>query len=387
MTDPYSWIDNQLDSLRKRSQYRSLQIRQSPHVGGKVQIDGEQLIDFGSNDYLGLSSDARLVDAIKTQTGYLGWGSGASPSIHGRGALHAQLESELAQFEGTESALLFPTGYAANVGSISALVGSGDTIFSDEENHASIIDGCRLSRADVKIYRHNDLDHLRECIGATSSTGRKLVVTDSLFSMKGDLAKLPELAQICDQHGFMLLVDEAHATGVLGANGQGVAEHLGVNSSQLIKVGTLSKAIGCHGGFVAGKQKVIDWLVNQSRTYIFSTAFPEANCAAAIMALKIVTTDNSPRIQLLQQAESLRELLKPIGLVPEESSSQIIPLILSDSDLTLTVQQKLREKGFYVPGIRPPSVKPGESLLRISLNSTHNEEMIEGLVSAISNSV
>ena len=285
-----NWIDDVLDKLEKDHLLRSLTIRESPHVAGKVQIGGKQLIDFGSNDYLGLSAEQKLVDAVKSNSGYVGWGSGASPLIHGRGTLHARLEQELARFENCESALTFTSGFAANVGAISSLVDSEDVIFSDQLNHASIIDGCRLSGADIQVYRHADANHLSELITQSEKQyRRRLIVTDGLFSMDGDLAPLPDLVDLAQEHEAMLLVDEAHATGVFGANGRGVSEHFGVHEKVDVIVGTLSKSLGCHGGFVAGTESLIRWLINRARSYIFSTAVPDATCMAAVTSMHLVS--------------------------------------------------------------------------------------------------
>lgn len=378
-----NWIDEKLEQVKSQDRYRSLTVRESPHVAGQVQIDGQQFLDFGSNDYLGLSSHPALVDIVKSNAGYVGWGSAASPLIHGRGTLHARLEQAIADFEQTESSLTFTSGFAANVGVITSLVGKGDAIFSDAKNHASIIDGCRLSGADVFVYRHVEVDHLAELLQASPADQKKLIVTDGLFSMDGDLAPLTDIVELAQTHNAMVMVDEAHATGVLGACGRGVAEHCGVKDAVDVTVGTLSKSLGCHGGFVAGSEKLIDWITNSARTYIFSTAVPEATCMAAVKALELVSEMGEARKRLLEKSSRLRESLQTIGLNVGSSTSQIIPLILGNESLTLKGYHWLKEAGLFVPAIRPPSVPAGESMLRISLNSEHTEEMIGRLLQGI----
>lgn len=383
MNDSLAWIGEELNALEAIDQKRTLAIRESPHVGGQVQFNGSQLIDFGSNDYLGLSANARLVDAVKMHVGYAGWGAGASPLISGRGTLHVRLEKELAEFKGSESAMLFPTGYAANVGTITAMVGNEDVIFSDSKNHASIIDGCRLSKAKTAIYRHSDIDHLGSLISESKGFRRRLIVTDALFSMDGDLAKLPQLVEIARSNDAMLMIDEAHSTGVFGKNGRGVAEHFGLTHEIDITVGTLSKALGSHGGFVAGSQMLKDWLANSARSYIFSTACPDASCMATVAALEVIQQEPHRGAELLRASESFRNRVVALGFDVGASESQIIPLIFGENKKVVEMQKKLLKAGFFVPAIRPPAIQAGESMLRISLNAMHTEEMIEKFLATL----
>lgn len=385
MADPLAWLTDELRAWEAQGLRRHLQKRSGPQLGSEVNYQGRAYLNFGSNDYLGLAAAPELIAAVQQQLQTLGWGAGASPLVTGRGELHAQLERELACFEGTDAALLFPTGYAANVGAITALVGREDVIFSDAKNHASIIDGCRLSGARLLVYPHNDVDALARLLDEHAANARRrLIVTDSLFSMDGDLAPLATLSQLAAQHHAMLLVDEAHATGVFGAQGRGVSELQGCEAGVHIRVGTLSKALGSHGGFVAGSQTLIDWLANRARPYVFSTAAPEALAAAGLAALAIVREQPQRRRQLLQNAAELRENLRSRGLNVGASQSQIIPVILGDPERTMQASLQLREQGLWVPGIRPPSVPPGESLLRISLTVAHTPEMVERLIEALS---
>jgi 8-amino-7-oxononanoate synthase len=384
VSDPLAWIDEALDQLDRSSLRRHLATRTSPQRPARIELDGQALVNFSSNDYLALAADERLVAQARAAAAEYGWGSGASSLVTGRSAVHERLERELAAFEGTQAALLFPTGYAANLGTIPALVGKQDTIFSDALNHASLIDGCRLSGARVVIYRHADVDHLRELLAASPASGRRLIVTDALFSMEGDLAPLAELASLAQEHAAMLLVDEAHATGVFGPRGRGVCEALGVESGVHVRVGTLSKALGSLGGFVAGSQRLIDWLANRARPYVFSTAAPAAAAAAALAALKVVRDEPQRRWELLARAEALRQQLAQLGLPVAGSQSQIVPVVLGEPSRVLAAAERLRQRGLWVPPIRPPSVPPGRALLRISLTWGHTEEHCQALVAALS---
>jgi len=373
--DPLDWIDDDLRRLESAGLRRHLAIRSGPQLPNAISIDGKQLCNFGSNDYLGLAADERLARAAANALESTGWGSGASPLVSGRQTLHAQLESDLAAFEDAEAALVFPTGFAANVGTIASLVGRGDVIFSDAKNHASIIDGCRLSGARVEIYPHSNMHVLLDLLKRAAGFRRRLIVTDSLFSMDGDLARLAELAQLAEQHHAMLMIDEAHATGVFGQHGRGIAEHLNVEDGVHVRVGTFSKALGSVGGFVVGARKLIDLLANRARTYVFSTAAPAATCSASHAAIKIVRDEPDRRIQLLERAAKLRSRLQESGWQIGLSRSQIVPVILGDPQKTMTFATKLRERGMFVPGIRPPTVPEGESLLRVSLSYLHSDEM------------
>lgn len=382
---PLSWIDRELDDLRQRGLYRQLRVR-SGRQSVRVTIDAHERINFGSNDYLGLAGDPRLSAAVVAAVEQEGWGSGASPLVTGYSRIHQQLEQRLAEFEGAEAAMLFTSGFAANAGTIAALVGPGDTVFTDRKNHASLLDGCRLSRADVRAYPHNDVQRLSALLQRAGRTGRRLIVTDGLFSMDGDLAALPELAELAERHGAMLLVDEAHATGVFGQHGRGTAEHFGVEAQVPVRIGTLSKALGSVGGFVAGSRSLIDWLINRARPYVFSTAAPAAVAAAALAALEIVRQEPERRTALLARAGSLRGVLRERGWDISSSASQIIPVRIGQPERAVALAARLYERGLLVPAIRPPTVPEGESCLRISLNTRHSEEMIASLVSGLEQS-
>ncbi len=387
--DPLAWVDEELDRLERAALRRTLAVRGGAQTA-RVALDGTSLINFGSNDYLGLAADARLVVAAEAACRDHGWGSGASPLVSGRSAVHAELERRLAEFEGTEAALVFPSGFAANAGVIPALVDEPDAIFADAKNHASLIDGCRLSPARRFVYPHADCVALKTMLQSAGQFRRRLIVTDTLFSMDGDLAPLPRLAELAAAHGAMLLVDEAHATGVFGARGRGVVEHFAENGSAPfleervhVRIGTLSKALAGGGGFVCGRQSLIDWLANRARTYVFSTAQPAAISAAALAALDVVQQEPQRRVRLLATAAELRSRLREQGWNTGESASQIIPLFVGDAERTMGLAARLREAGFFVPGIRPPTVPEGESLLRLSLCAHHTPEMLDALLDAL----
>jgi 8-amino-7-oxononanoate synthase len=379
---PLNWLDRELADLDRQGLRRRLQTREGPQAA-RVVLDGRELVNFGSNDYLGLAADPRLAAAAAEAAQREGWGSGASPLVTGHAAAHQQLQQRLAQFEGTEAALLFTSGFAANAGTIAAVVGPGDAVYSDRKNHASLWDGCRLSRADVRVYPHGDWRQLETLLADSQKYRRRLIVTDSLFSMDGDLAPLAELADLAERYATMLMVDEAHATGVFGQRGRGVAEQLGVEDRVPIRVGTLSKALGSVGGFVAGSRILIEWLVNRARPYIFSTALPAAIVAAAIAALDIVRDEPQRRTALLARAEELRNTLRGAGWNVGTSAGQIIPLIVGEPARATRLSHILRERGLFVPAIRPPTVPEGEACLRISLTAGHSEEMIASLVAGL----
>ncbi len=386
-----NWIDEQLDRLRHDDLYRELP-QPLKTAGPTCEVDGRTLLNFASNDYLGLASDPRLIEAAAQSLQESGLGRGASPLICGRSTGHFELEQQLAQFENTEAALLFASGFAANTGAIPALAGAGDAIYSDAHNHASIVDGCRLSSAEKHIYPHNDVEALERLLQADQRSDqryrRRLIVTDTLFSMDGDLAPMPQLGELAEQYNAMLMVDEAHATGIFGEHGRGGVEHFSVDHPQLhhqvhVRVGTLSKSIGAAGGFVCGTQSLIDWLANRARSYVFSTAQPAATSAAASAALKIITQEPKKRRNLLRTAATLRKKLQSQGWNTGHSASQIIPLYIGPAEQTMQLAQQLREQGCWVPGIRPPSVPAGKSLLRLCLSTAHDEKMLAKVVEAL----
>lgn len=376
------WIDQELAELDEAHLIRR-RITCQPVSDALLEIEGRTFVNFGSNDYLGLAGDPRVVAAARQDNGAQQWGATASPLLTGRHPAHDRLEAALAEFEQCEAALLFPSGFAANLGAITALVGPGDAIFSDAKNHASIIDGCRLSRAEVFIYPHPGPERLEEMLRAAKGYRRRLIVTDGLFSMDGDLAPLADLADLARRFEAMLMVDEAHATGVFGEAGRGAGEFMAASSGIDVRVGTLSKALGSAGGFVAGSKSLIEWLVNRARSYIFSTALPVGCCTAAQRALEIVIAEPWRRERLLDRATKLRSSLSALGWTMGASQSQIVPLIVGEEAAALELSAQLRRSGLWVPAVRWPSVAPGEARLRISLSYAHTPEMIDTLVAAL----
>ena len=377
------WIDAELEKLAGADLLRTL-VSRSGKQSTKVVIDGQRYVSFASNDYLGIAGDPALNDIVAKTVFRGGWGSGASPLIVGRAAMHAELERRLAEFVDKEAALLFPTGFAANAGTIPALVGKSDAVFSDAKNHASIIDGCRLSGAKIHIYPHGDVDALRTTLSETSGKyGRKLIVSDSLFSMDGDVAPLRDLAALAKEQSAMLMVDEAHAVGVIGPNGKGLAAELEVTNSVDVLVGTLSKSFGSHGGFVAGSRKLIDYLSNKARSYVFSTASPVTTAAATLAAMKLMRDEPKRRERLLSISTYFREQLSARGWNIGPAVYHIVPLVVGEASKAIELSAFLRGRGFWVPCIRPPTVPNGESCLRISLSSAHTDPMIANLLGAL----
>ncbi len=384
MSDSLQWIDEELDDIQRRGLRRRRRVVE-PLPGGRCRVDGRELWNFAGNDYLNLSQDARVIAAAQRAAAESGTGATASALICGRTPWHARLEEKLAAFEGTEAALLFPTGFAANMGVIAAVVERGDALFSDRLNHASLVDGCRLSKAALTIYDRDNLDGLDEALSATASARRRLIVTDSVFSMDGDVAPLAELCDLAEAHDAMLLIDEAHATGVFGEQGRGLAERDGVEDRMHFRVGTLSKAVGACGGFVSGPQPLIEWLWNRARPQIFSTALPPPVCAAACAAVEIIQSEPWRRTDLLQRAKQFRAAVVAAGFKTIPAAvAPIVPILLDDPKSAVRTAAALEEQGFLVGAIRPPSVPPGTSRLRITLTYAHNTEVIEQFTAGLS---
>jgi 8-amino-7-oxononanoate synthase len=383
--DPLQWLEDELASLSEEHLRRELPLWSRDRDSGSIYSGDVSLINFASNDYLGLAR--KLNDSTMQKTlEEFGWGSGASPLVTGRSPVHAALENDLAAFKATASALTFPTGYAANVGTITALVDKQDVILSDARNHASIVDGCRLSGAAVLVYRHNDVDHLAELLGTSTSHRRRLIVTDSLFSMDGDVAPLAKIAELSRAHDCMLMIDEAHATGVFGEHGRGLAELFNCEDAVDVTVGTFSKALGSIGGFVAGSKSLIDWLANSARSYMFSTALPAACASVNRSAVQLIQTEPHRRDQLLFNAQHLRERLQSVGLLDEsqnEFCSQIVPVIVDTPEKAIALSAALKSAGLLVPAIRPPTVPVGGSMLRVSLSAMHTQTEMDQLLDAL----
>ena len=388
MTNPLDWLADELQSLRDDGLFRHRR-EVLPSVGsackspGRVVVQGREVWDFASNNYLGLATEASVLSAAAAAIKTHGVGAKASPLVSGRTDLHAELEAALADFEGTEAAILFPTGMAANLGTVAALAGPGDAVFCDRLNHASLVDGCRLSGARLRVYRHDDLEALQKSLSRESAR-RTWLVTDTVFSMDGDLAPLPDLCTIAEHFGAGVIVDEAHGTGVFGRLGRGVAELQGVEERISVRIGTLSKSIGALGGFVSGSQTLIDYLWNKARTQIYSTALPPALCASATAALKVIQDEPERRHRLHALSLSFRNQLESHGVIPRAGSiGPIVPIVINDPHAAVSVAEQLLSAGFLVAAIRPPTVPAGTSRLRVTINCEIPVEVVVRLADQI----
>ena len=363
------------DLLRTR---RTLTSPQSPHI----VMDGKPYLAFCSNDYLGLASHPQLIAALQQGAQEWGAGAGAAHLVSGHFAPHRQLEDRLAAFVGKPAALLFSTGYMANLGVVQALAGKGDTVFADKLNHASLNDAMLLSRATVKRYRHGDRAQLAQLLAQTES-GRKLVITDAVFSMDGDFAPLRELLALCEQHDAWLYVDDAHGFGVLGQQGRGSLAHFGIAARRIIYMATLGKAAGVSGAFVAAEQAVIDTLVNHANSYVYTTAAPPALSVALLQSLQLIEQGDALRAHLHDLIAQLRAGLSdlPWPLMPSETAIQ--PLLIGDNRQALALSEALRARGIWVAAIRPPTVPQGTARLRITLSAAHSAADVERLIGAL----
>ena len=374
-------IQAALHRQRDQHLYRRRRLLESPQ-GVEVRVDGEALLSFCSNDYLGLANDARVIAALCEGAQRNGAESGASHLVTGHSTVHHALEEELAAFVGAERALLFSTGYMANLGVVSALLGRHATVFEDKLNHASLIDAARLSGASVQRYPHADLTRLEKLLVETD--GEKIILTDGVFSMDGDIADVAHLSALARQHDAWLLVDDAHGMGVLGANGGGTLELQACRAqAPLILLGTLGKAFGTFGAFVAGDADLIEYLIQQARTYIYTTALPSAIAEATRASLRIVQTENWRREVLAQRVAQFRSGAAQLGLRLLESTTPIQALILGDAEAAMTASEVLRAQGLLVAAIRPPTVPAGGARLRITFSSAHTQEHVERLLAAL----
>ncbi len=373
------YLRTQLKKIEQQGLSRKLK-RLESSADAVVTTNGRRVIEFSSNNYLGLANHPALKEVAFQAVKTYGVGSGASRLIAGNMALYRQLEDRLAQFKGTEAALVFPTGYQANVGTITALAGPNDIIFSDALNHASIVDGCRLSRARIITYPHRDLRELETLLASAPQKGNRLIITDGVFSMDGTIAPLPGLVSLARQHGCWLMIDEAHATGILGMNGRGTAEHFQVEDGISIHMGTFSKALGSLGGYIAGSRTLINHLINRSRNLMYTTALPPAVLAVNRAAIDLVEEGTSLRDQLWERTRFLERELATLGFNTLETETPIIPLIVGDPRLTIRFSSLLFDRGVHAHGIRPPTVPEGLSRLRISVMATHSwDDLDRGL--------
>jgi glycine C-acetyltransferase len=376
-----------LAAIRARGTHRRMRILDGAQAP-RMRVDGRDVLLFAGSNYLDLARHPEVVEASARAARELGCAAGGSRLISGNLALHEELEEDLAKFTGSEAALAFATGYMANVGVIPALVGRGDVVVSDALSHASIIDGCRLSRAEVRIFSHGDLDALESALRESAAPGRRvLLAIDGVYSMDGDVAPVAELVALAKRFGAMVLLDDAHGTGTLGAHGRGAAEHCGVTDGIDLQVGTLGKGLGSFGAFVAGSRLLRELLVNTARSFIFSCALAPPQVAASRAALRVVRDEPWRRTRLQANAARLRDGLAERGLSTAPSTTHIVPVQIGDNAPTMTVCERLLERGFYAQGIRHPSVPEGTARLRITPMATHGDEEIDALVEALAEEV
>ena len=369
MTD----VAERLEELRDRGLYRQLRLVSGPQ-GPQVLLGGRSVLLLCSNNYLGLADHPQVREAAAEAALHWGAGAGASRLISGNMELHRRLEERLAEFKGYEAALLFGSGYLANTGTIAALAGAGEVVFSDELNHASIVDGCRLSLAQTFVYRHGDLEHL--AWGLEQAAGRgSLIVTDGVFSMDGDIAPLPQLLDLARRHGCRLMVDEAHATGAIGPGGRGSVAAAGLSGEVDLVVGTLGKALGSYGAYACASAETIDFLLNTARPFIFSTAPPPPSVAAATTALELVSAERVERLQA--NATAFRTALAAEGLDAGRSRTQIVPIEVGEAEPTMELCERLLAGGVFAQGIRPPTVPEGSSRLRFTVMASHEAGELE----------
>ena len=373
-----AFLADALAEIERDGRTRSLRTV-TPLSGMRVLVDGREAVDFCSNDYLGLARDAQVAEAAARAARDLGAGSGSARLVTGTRNAHLSLEAELAALVGCEAALLFGAGYLAGIGIVPALVGRGDAVFSDALNHACLIDGCRLARADTFVYPHRDAGALARALSSAAGARRRLVVTESVFSMDGDVAPLPEIADLCERFDTLLVVDEAHAIGVVGAGGEGVVRSLGLERRVDVVMGTLGKALGAYGAFAAGSATMVRYLLHRARSVVFQTALPPPVVGAAREALRLLREDATLLPRLRENAERLRARLGVAG----EPRPAIFPVVLGSEDAAMAASARRLEAGYLVQGIRPPTVPPGTSRLRITVSAAHAPSEIDGLAAAV----
>jgi 8-amino-7-oxononanoate synthase len=378
---PYADLVRELAQLDERGLSRTRRVLESPQ-GPRVAVDGRDYVAFCSNDYLGLAADPELIEAARRGAARLGVGAGASHLVLGHSAAHHELEERLAAFVGLPRALLFSTGYMANLGVVTALAGRDDAVFADRLNHASLNDAALLSRATLRRYRHADLESLERQL-AGSRARRKLIVSDAVFSMDGDIAPVPQLIVLCERYDAWLLLDDAHGFGVLGAGGRGVLEHFAAGSPRIIYMATLGKAAGVFGAFVAGQPEPVEYLIQRARPYIYTTATPPMLSAALMKSLDLIRDGGARRAHLRELVACLRKRLSRSRWTLMPSQTPIQPLVIGQPRPSVAVSQRLAERGLLVPAIRPPTVPEGTARLRISLSAAHSQDDVERLAALL----
>ncbi len=380
-TTPLHYLTEELNGLREKGLYQRLRVLEGEQRP-LSSFDGTQVINLSSNNYLGLTTHPRLRRAAVEATRRFGVGSGAVRTIAGTMTIHMQLEEKIARFKNTEACVVFQSGFAANAGTVSAILGKDDLIISDELNHASIIDGCRLSRAAIRVFPHKDVAAAEKLLQeAQSHPGRKLLITDGVFSMDGDIAPLPELCALAERYGAIMMVDDAHSSGVLGRNGRGSVDHFGMHGRVHIQVGTLSKAIGVLGGYVCGSRDLIDFLYHRARPFLFSTSHPPAVAASCMAAFDVLEEEPERIDRLWKNTTFLKKGLNKLGFNTGMSETPITPVIVGDAELAHRFSRRLFELGVFAQSIGYPTVAPGKARLRTIVSATHRKKDLERAMS------
>lgn len=375
MSGPLSFVEDELQMLKKDGSYNHIRTLEGPQ-GAWVTINGESMLNFCSNNYLGLADDLRLKEAAVKAIEEYGVGPGAVRSIAGTMALHRDLEAALAKFKKVPAVISFQSGFTANLAVIAALVGKGDTIYSDSLNHASIIDGCRLSRAEIKVYEHCNMNSLEERL-REPTTGRKLIITDGVFSMDGDLAPLPAIVELAEKYGAMTMVDDAHGEGVLGSNGRGIVDHFALHGRVDVEVGTLSKALGVVGGFVAGSKELIEYLSQRGRPFLFSSAVTPADVAACIAAVRILDSDDELVNKLWDNARYFKQHMQELGFDIGKSETPITPVMIGEAAKAAEFSHQLFERKVFAQSIGFPTVPRGKARIRVMVSASHSKKDLD----------
>ncbi|MCY3959555.1 MAG: glycine C-acetyltransferase [Chloroflexi bacterium] len=379
--DPLGFVDAHVRDLRERGLFRPLPVLETPQ-GPRIRIGGRELINMSSNDYLGLANDPALREAAMAGAERWGGGAGAVRTIAGTQDVHQALEAEIADWKGVEATLVFQSGFAGNLGTIPALVGRGDVILSDELNHASIIDGCRLSRAEIRRFAHADADSLREQLVACATDQSKLVVTDGVFSMDGDIAPLPDICDAAEAYGAMVMVDDAHGSGVLGRGGRGSVDHFGLHGRVQVQLGTLSKAIGSMGGYIAGSQALRDYLTQTARPVLFSTSHPPAVVETTRAAIRVLTREPERVDRLWDNARFFKQGLSDLGMDLGRSATPITPVIVGEAERAHALSDRLRQRGVFVQSVAFPTVPRDAARVRAMVSAAHSRDDLAQAIDA-----
>jgi len=382
--DPLRYLSEELDTLKSQGLYRHLRVLEGEQKA-HASFDHRSVVNLSSNNYLGLTTHSRLRERALEAARTLGVGSGSVRTIAGTMSIHMELERRLAEFKRTEATVVFQSGFTANAGTVSSILGKDDFIISDELNHASIIDGARLSRATIKVFPHRDADAARAIVGELPHERRRLIISDGVFSMDGDLGALPELCDVADEFGCIMMVDDAHASGVFGRNGRGTIDHFGLHGRVDIQVGTLSKAIGALGGYVAGSRALIDFLHHRARPFLFSTSHPPSVAASCLAAIDVLESEPQLIERLWENTRFFKNGLQALGFNTGASESPITPVIVGDAALAMKLSDALFEKGVFAQGIGFPTVPRGKARVRTIVTATHTRDELQLALDAFEN--